>query len=105
MIPLVPHLETPLHEVMHRVRSELAPKLATSSDDYSDHPGFMGCHDTRLPHLFVDGAAWFPNVFIARIFFLKTHADVTDETMASVTTLDKATFCGVQFFRFRRVDE
>lgn len=27
MIPLVPHLETPLHDAFHRVRSEMAPKF------------------------------------------------------------------------------
>ena len=95
----------PVHHAIERVAARFkAARLAMSSEEYKDFPGYMGSTETKLPHVLDNGNAWFANVFLARLFFLAANHDLTDETMGAVSKLEQDSFRGVLCFRFARVE-
>jgi len=95
----------PTNDVLSQLAGLVSvPKLATNPEDIEKVPGFMGgqCF-TNLPHVFHQGSIYFPNVFLARLYFLEKNADLEACMMDWSARIIMQTFAGFMFFRFDRV--
>ena len=58
---------------------------------------------SELPHVLADnGVVYFPNVFLARLAFLKANKDIDGDTMHWAAKSEQTLIDGFTFFRFVR---
>lgn len=85
----------------HFKRDEPPINFATTHDQMKHIPGYMA-GDSLLPHVVADGMMWWPNAFLARIYFLEQNRDVEACELPWMAKDEQKVIDGFMFFRFVR---
>lgn len=85
----------------HFGREEHPINFATTHEQMKHIPGYMA-GDSLMPHVMANGAMYWPNAFLARIYFLEHNGDLEPCELPWMAKDEQKVIDGFMFFRFVR---